>query len=100
MSILDNLSQRGFLCWRENNTPVPIRRGKVVIGFRKFDPNRIGIPDIMLVFHGQLIGIEAKRAGEKQKPEQIHWQQRLNAAGARYLVAYSWEDVAAFLNIP
>lgn len=58
-----------------------------------------GAADVFLVYGGAFIGIECKTAKGKQDPDQIRWQSKIEAAGGRYLVARSKEEVLRFLGI-
>jgi hypothetical protein len=98
-SILDNLLWRGILAWRQQSIPTPIRRGRLIIGLRKADIHTVGIPDIACIINGQYFGIEVKTENGKQRPEQKDWQEKLQAAGASYILARSWEDVARALDL-
>lgn len=71
-------------------------------GFR--DTNRhfyrfgaIGSPDIVCVINGQSVGIEVKGPGGKQSDHQKQFQERLEAAGGRYILARSLDEVIADL---
>ncbi len=97
-SILDNLLYRGILAWRQQSIPTPIRRGRSIVGLRRADPHTVGIPDIACIVRGQYFGIEVKTETGRQRPEQKEWQQKLQAAGATYVLARSWEDVAKTLD--
>lgn len=50
-------------------------------------------PDIICVINGQYVGIEVKAAKGKQSEHQKDFQQTLEAAGGKYILAYSLEDV-------
>jgi hypothetical protein len=52
-----------------------------------------GSPDIVCVIKGQYVGIEVKAPKGKQNPNQIQFQQDLERAGGRYILAYSLDDV-------
>lgn len=66
---------------------------------RKALPGMNGVPDILAVINGKLIGIEVKAALGRQSADQMRWQLNLEAAGARYILARSWEEVATALGI-
>ena len=53
----------------------------------------VGSPDIICVVKGQYVGIEVKAPKGKQNPNQIQFQQDLERAGGRYILAYSLDDV-------
>lgn len=99
--ILDNLLWRKIVAWRSQAIPVPIRRGREIVGLRKADPHTVGIPDIMCVLEpdGRLVGIEVKTKTGKQRPGQAEWAEKLRKAGALYVLARSWEDVANAIGI-
>ena len=54
-----------------------------------------GVPDIILIKKGsgQFIGLEVKRKGTVQSPEQIEFERRAKADGASYHVVRSIDDV-------
>jgi hypothetical protein len=52
-----------------------------------------GAPDIVCVIKGCYIGIEVKRPGGKQTPDQAAFQDQLILAGGNYVLAESLEDV-------
>lgn len=52
-----------------------------------------GSPDIVCVFKGQYVGIEVKKPGGKQNPNQIQFQKDLEKAGGMYVLAYSLDEV-------
>src|SRR5450755_2577576 len=54
----------------------------------------LGSPDIICVVDGQFVGIEVKAPGGKQSDHQISFQKRLEAAGGKYILAYSLEGVS------
>lgn len=58
-----------------------------------------GVPDILAVIEGKLIGIEVKAAFGTQSPDQKRWQMDLENAGAKYILVRSWEEVASALGI-
>ena len=95
--ILDNLLWRNVFAWRTANIPVPIRRGRKIVGMRKADPHTRGQPDITAVIGGRYLGIEVKKWDGKQSDEQKLWEERVRKAGGIYLLARSWEDVAIAL---
>ena len=92
-SILDNLRWRGFLAFRCQPAPVPIRKGNNIVGFRRADAFNVGMPDIVCVIRGRFIGIEVKSAIGRQSPEQHEWQERIKKAGGVYILARSWTEI-------
>jgi hypothetical protein len=53
----------------------------------------LGSPDIICVIKGQFVGIEVKAPKGKQSDYQKEFQRQLEAAGGRYMLAYSLDDV-------
>lgn len=60
--------------------------------------NRNGAPDMFVIDNGRFLGIELKCGANKQQPSQIDAETALIAAGARYGVCKSLDDVEAFLT--
>lgn len=90
-SILNLLEQFRIFHWR-NNTGVAIstyKGKKRIIRYGK-----TGSPDIICIRNGQFIGIEVKGIGCEQSPKQIEFQQDLERAGGKYILAHSVDDVA------
>ncbi len=98
-SILDNLRWRGILAFRCQPTPIPIRKGRTIIGFRRSDVFNVGMPDIVCVIRGQFIGIEVKSPEGRQRAEQRDWQTKIETAGGTYILARSWDEVAKAIGI-
>lgn len=98
--ILDGLRMCGLIAWRNQQIPVPIRRGRAIVGLRRADPYTIGLPDIFAIKPGTgvLIGIEVKTERGKQSFEQREWANKMAKEGALYVLARSWEDVVAGLG--
>lgn len=96
--ILDGLRLMGVFAWRSTNFPAPIRRGREIVGFRKANQETVGMPDIMAVINGRLLGVEVKSETGRQRPEQKEWEQKLNSAGAFYIVARGWDEVEAMVK--
>jgi hypothetical protein len=97
-AILANLRYRNILAFRCQPAPIPIRKGKTIIGFRKSDAFNVGMPDIVCVMDGRFIGIEVKSPEGKQRDEQKVWQLRIESAGGTYVLARSWEDVERLIS--
>lgn len=60
---------------------------------RFFKAGVVGAPDIVYVEKGQYVGIEVKAPKGKQSDNQKEFQRQLEAAGGRYILAYSVDDV-------
>lgn len=56
-----------------------------------------GIPDIILVYKGRIIGLELKAPKGRLSPEQKVFHERLTLSGAVVFVARSLNDVHDFL---
>ena len=97
-AIIELLHTLGLLAWRCQAIPVPIRRGNQIIGLRRANGYTVGIPDILLVVRGRLIGIEVKDHKGKLSPEQEEWRDRILKAGGLWMLARSVEEVHAFLK--
>jgi hypothetical protein len=58
----------------------------------------LGSPDIICVIEGQFVGIEVKAPKGKQSEHQKEFRKKLEAAGGKYLLTYSLDDVIDGLN--
>ena len=90
-SILEYLQWAKVFHYRQNTGAVKTEHGR----FIRFGV--LGSPDIICVINGQYVGIEVKDKA-KQSPHQIDFQQRLEKAGGRYILAHGVEDVVAALK--
>lgn len=88
-SILQLLRALGALAWR--NQAIPVRGRKAL-------PFTIGIPDVLCVVRGRLIGIEVKDHKGKLSPEQEVWRDRIQGAGGLWMLARSSAEVEAFFK--
>ena len=88
--IADWLTLRGIF-WYRNNTGAVAGEYKGRKRFIRF--GSAGAPDIVCVIKGCYIGIEVKRPGGKQTPDQAAFQDQLILAGGNYVLAESLEDV-------
>ena len=52
-----------------------------------------GVPDIILIKDGTFFGLEAKRPGTKQSPNQLEFERRAKENGAQYHIVHSIDDV-------
>lgn len=97
--ICDWLSVCGLFFWRSNNVPVFARSNDGVMRFRalpKFTPK--GLPDILLLRNGKLIGFEVKRPGAKLTDEQEKIGALFRANGGEHYRVESVSDVARALG--
>jgi hypothetical protein len=88
-SIIYYLTYKKYFFWRNNSGALKTERG----GFYRF--GAVGSPDIFLIKKGLLWGIEVKKKGGKLSEGQIIFKDNMIKNGARYLVAYSLDDVIA-----
>lgn len=88
-SILEMLERFGVLAWRCQAIPI---RG------RKALPFTIGIPDVLVVVDGRLIGIEVKDHKGKLSIDQEVWRTRILRAGGLWMLARSSEEVEKFFK--
>ena len=78
---------------RTNNIPVSQMRGGKRI-FRSLPPGqKKGFPDIVVIKNGIFIGLEVKKPKCYQSKDQKILQKQIEAAGGKYYVVRSLEDV-------
>jgi len=96
LAILKHLRSKSVFCWRAQPHTYNSK-----LGIHVSSPyNMPGQPDIIAILPGGIFcGIEVKTPKGKQSPDQILFQKRAEALGARYVVARSIEDVDNFLDI-
>ncbi len=90
--ILEYLEKAQIMHWRNNSGT--LRKGRHWITY-----GCVGSPDIICVIAGRFVGVEVKDAKKKQEPEQVKFQARLEAAGGRYLLVRSVDELRAGLEI-
>ena len=86
-AILDYLALRHIFHYRNNSGAFKRDDGH----FYRFGAT--GSPDIVCVINGQYVGIEVKAPKGKQSENQKAFQEELERAGGRYILAYSLDDV-------
>jgi hypothetical protein len=98
--ILEYLTKRGHLCWRNNNQPTFDRHlNNGYGGYRsqsKWTPQ--GLADIFCIDkeeYGQLVGLEVKTPKGRPSAGQLLMQRRFHLANARYEFVRSVEEVKA-----
>ena len=74
--------------WYRNNTGATKTASG---GFIRFGTK--GSPDIIAVAKGRYIGIECKMGSGRQSPAQKEFQRALEAAGGKYILARSIDDL-------
>lgn len=87
-SIVDYLKLRRVFFWRQNAGGYKTDAGHFIHYGTK------GVPDICVIKAG-FIGLEVKRPGGKQSPDQKLFEEALIAAGGRYHVVDSIDEVVA-----
>lgn len=98
-AILDYLTLRGIFHYR-NNSGAFAMPATETHQRRFFRAGAVGAPDIVCVVNGQYVGIEVKAPRGKQSEHQMEFQRRLEAAGGRYILAYSIDDVIPLASKP
>lgn len=84
--ILDYLALKRIFHYRQNS-------GAFMRDDHFYRMGATGAPDIVCVIAGQYVGIEVKAPKGKQSDHQKEFQKKLEAAGGKYVLAYSLEDV-------
>ena len=90
--ILDYLALKRIFHYR-NNSGAMVSEYKGKKRFMRFGAT--GSPDIVCVIKGQYVGLEVKTPKGKQSEHQKAFQKKLEAAGGRYLLVRSFDDVVA-----
>ena len=68
------------LAWRNNSGALVDRYGRLV------RYGAVGSPDILAIVGGWFLGIEVKKPGARQAPQQRKWQAACESAGGVYVV--------------
>ena len=89
--ICEYLALKRYFFWRQNNTPVfDSNRGQ----YRRMPKYAMyGIPDIILIYQGNFIGLEVKGKRGQQSDNQKEFERRCKRVGGYYYVVRSLEDV-------
>jgi len=90
-TILEYLALKRIFHYRQNSGAFKTEIGHFV----RFGAK--GAPDIVCVVNGQYVGIECKAPKGRQSDHQKEFQRQLEAAGGRYILAYSVDDVISQL---
>lgn len=67
-------------------------------GGRKVRFGTVGAPDLVCVIKGQFIGLELKDAKNEQSRKQVEFETRIKAAGGKYFVVRSLEQLVECLK--
>lgn len=87
-AILDYLRLKRIFCYKNSTVGIYKRATGTYI-----PSQALGSPDIVCVINGQYVGIEVKAPGGRQSEHQKEFQRQLEAAGGRYILAYSLDEV-------
>lgn len=99
--ICEWLQEHGYFFWRSNNIPVFGMSNDGVRRFRAMPKYSLkGLPDIMIISKGKLIGIEVKREGLGLKPEQEKIRKEFFKNGAFYFLCSNVSDIRIIFTIP
>ena len=92
-AVCDYLQCKGYFFWRQNNGAVFDPTKKIFRRKAVFVMN--GVPDILLLHMGKLIGLECKMEKGKQSDDQKLFQERMVKAGGHYYLVRSTDDLVA-----
>lgn len=101
------LQMEGVWCWRQNQGAIPLRDG----GYRRFVGLK-GVSDILGILpqtvvitgerepvtFGNLLAVETKRPGEKPRPEQQAFLDRVNELGGVGVCVHSVDELERSLR--
>ena len=103
---LQYLSLKGVFAWRQNQGAIPLKGG----GYRRF-VGLHGVSDILGILSqsvavvgegnlrfGNLLAVEVKRIGQKPRPEQAAFLERVNALGGVGICVHSVAELQARLR--
>ena len=96
-AILEWLAWKKIFAYRNNSGAFAIP-AEGMHQRRFFRAAVVGAPDIVCVVKGQYVGIEVKGPQGRQSDNQKEFQAQLEAAGGKYILAYSTDDVARALD--
>lgn len=88
-AVLKYLQGKGIFAWRQNNLAVYDPK---LNGYRSHTGLK-GVPDILGVIKGQLVGFEIKTPRGVQSSDQILFQKRLERNGGKYHIIRSLDDI-------
>lgn len=101
--ICDWLSINNFFFWRNNNVPIFGRSNDGVKRFRampKYTPK--GLPDIIVLVKGKMIGLEVKRPDNPSKTGRENQQvmgEKITLNGGLYKIVFNLPDVTSMPEI-
>lgn len=90
-AVCDYLAFKKYFFWRNNTTGVYDVVNK---HFRRTPMYHLsGVPDIIMIYEGKFVGIEVKRKGTYQSPEQKEFQRLCEQNSGSYCVVRSIDDI-------
>jgi len=91
-AILDYLTMRHFLVWRNNSGMAESTNAKTGASYR-IKLGKSGSPDIIgMTKSGQWLGIEVKGEKGRQRDSQKEFESEVRANHGVYLLVHSWEE--------
>ena len=93
LEILHYLRSQGLLFWRFSPDTYVQAIGRYVK--HEYVPN--GLPDIMVLVQGKMIGFEVKQSAGRPSADQLLMQKRFALLGHEYHIVRSLEEVRAIL---
>ena len=93
LEILRYLRSQGLLFWRFSPDTYVQAIGRYVK--HEYVPN--GLPDIMVLVQGKMIGFEVKQSTGRPSADQLLMQKRFALLGHEYYIVRSLEEVRAIL---
>jgi hypothetical protein len=87
----DYLTIKRHFFFRANNIPVFDSKRNIYRAMPKYSKH--GVPDFILIWNGQFVGLECKQKGKYQSKEQKEFEKECKEVGAEYYVIRSLEDL-------
>jgi hypothetical protein len=72
--------------WAARNNTGTAKGGRLRFGLG------VGSSDVVACVGGRFLALEVKMPGQRPKPEQVEWSNRIRFVGGRYVVAETVED--------
>jgi len=93
-AVCEYLSAKNYFFFRVNNVPVFQGDGHGGGFFRKLSKWSIaGVPDIIMIYNGDFIGLEIKTPSGRQSPEQKAFETRCKNESGEYYIIRRIEDL-------
>lgn len=84
-----NKKRKGYMFWRTNN--IPVYDGKNFRSMPKYSIH--GIPDVIVIWNGQFVGLEIKTNVGKQSDGQKEFEKQCREVGGEYYVIRGIDEV-------